>query len=60
MVVENLVASLNILCQTVAADSRSQVCRIGEEIIKPLLFMWSHRASDRLKVGTLKTFQVHP
>jgi hypothetical protein len=50
VVVEHLVAALNILCQAVAMDCRTQVCRLGEEVIGPLLFMWNHRASEKLKV----------
>ena len=50
VVVEHLVAALTTLCEAVAMDSRTQVCRIGENVIEPLLFMWNHRASEKLRV----------
>ena len=50
VVVEHMVCGLNTLCRQTALNSRAQVCRIGEEITEQLLFMWSHRAAEKLKV----------
>ena len=49
-VLEQMVAVVNILSQNLAKDGRIQVCRLGENLLVPLLYLWTHRPSERLKV----------
>ena len=50
-VVEYLVSATLTLCQAVAGDRRIMLCGLGEDIIIPLLHLWSNRPSQRLQVG---------
>lgn len=42
--------ALNTLCCHLAPDARVQVSRLGEEILSALIWLWSSKPADELKV----------
>ena len=49
-VLEHLVAALNIFAKAIAPNSRVQICKLGENIMTGLLYLWGNYPSDALKV----------
>ena len=54
-VLEQMLAALNKLSQSMAIDGRQQVCRLGEGIAVHLLYIWKNKPSIRLKVTNYRT-----
>ena len=50
MLHEHMVSALNTFLQAIAPDSRTQICKLGEEIFPNILYLWHNVASDELKV----------
>ena len=50
MLLEHMVSALNTFLQAIAPDSRTQICKLGEEIFPNILYLWHNVASDELKV----------
>ena len=50
-VLENMLTALNVLCYHLAADSRVQVARLGENIFISAIYLWNKRPTDALKVS---------
>ena len=48
--VQYMVSALNVLCLKMAVGSRTQICRLGENVLIPLLYLWNRRPSEGLKV----------
>ncbi|KAM8853870.1 serine-protein kinase ATM [Synchiropus picturatus] len=58
-VVEHLVSALNIFLRSAAMDSRMKVCRLGEELLLSLLFVWADmRPSSSLKEEIIDFFKL--
>jgi len=51
-VLEPVVRVLVVLCRSVGADNRIQICRLGETVFVPLLRVWKNKPADRLKVNS--------
>ena len=49
-VLEHMITALNTLTHAVATDARQQLCRLGETLAIPLLYLWHNRPSVLLKV----------
>ena len=49
-VLEHLVGALNIFTKAIAPNSRVQICKLGENIMTGLLYLWDNCPSDALKV----------
>jgi len=58
-VLEPLVRVVVLVCQSAGADSRIEICRLGETIFVPLLRMWKDKPADRLKVISLLATSYH-
>lgn len=52
-VLEPVVRTVVVVCQSASADNRIQICRIGETVFVPLLRVWRNKPADRLKVRLL-------
>ena len=52
-VLEHLVGALNIFAKAIAPNSRVQICKLGENIMTGLLYLWNNYPSDALKVPAL-------
>ena len=53
---------MNVFCNKFAANCRIQICKIGEEILPTVLYIWTHyRPKDSLKESIIDLFrlQVH-
>lgn len=47
---DHILAAVNIFCSVFAVNCRIQVCKLGEEILPKLLYVWTqHRPKDSLK-----------
>ncbi|KAM8821480.1 serine-protein kinase ATM [Eudromia elegans] len=59
---DHILAAMNIFCNTFAANCRIRICKIGEEILPTVLYIWSqYRPKDSLKESIIELFrlQVH-
>lgn len=45
-----MLCAVNDFVKSVAPSSRVQVCKLGEDIVPSVLYMWRNVASDELKV----------
>ncbi|KAM9801505.1 serine-protein kinase ATM [Neosynchiropus ocellatus] len=58
-VVEHLVSALKIFLRSTAMNSRMKVCRLGEELLLSLLFVWADmRPSSSLKEEIIDFFNL--
>uniref|UniRef100_A0A7M4F6F5 non-specific serine/threonine protein kinase n=1 Tax=Crocodylus porosus TaxID=8502 RepID=A0A7M4F6F5_CROPO len=47
---DHILAAVNIFCSVFAVNCRIQVCKLGEEILPKVLYVWTqHRPKDSLK-----------
>ncbi|NXW30571.1 ATM kinase, partial [Phaetusa simplex] len=59
---DHIVGAMNIFCNTFAVNCRIRICKIGEEILPTVLYIWTqHRPKDSLKESIIELFrlQVH-
>ncbi|KAK2099427.1 hypothetical protein P7K49_020775 [Saguinus oedipus] len=55
----HILAALIIFLKTLAANSRIQVCELGDEILPTLLYIWTqHRLNDSLKEVIIELFEL--
>lgn len=54
-----MLGALNIVVRTIAVNSRTQICKLGESIIPGLLFVWNNDPSDTLKVRIFLKVKTH-
>jgi len=45
-------SALNVFIKSIAPTSRAQVCKLGEDGLHHVLFMWHNLATEDLKVYT--------
>ncbi|XP_033833204.1 serine-protein kinase ATM [Periophthalmus magnuspinnatus] len=58
-VIEHLVSALNIFLKSASMNSRMRVCRLGEDLLQPLLFVWADmRPSANLKEEIVEFCQL--
>lgn len=50
LIVQHLISGLNVFIRTIAPTSRVQVCKLGEDNLLHILYLWHNLASDDLKV----------
>ncbi|XP_052812043.1 serine-protein kinase ATM-like isoform X2 [Mya arenaria] len=58
LIVQHLLSALNVLVGTITPTSRVQVCRLGEDIVHHLLYLWHNIATEELKDCLLEFLQV--
>ncbi|NXY15996.1 ATM kinase, partial [Atrichornis clamosus] len=59
---DHIVGAMNIFCNKFADNCRIRICKIGEEILPTLLYIWTqYRPKDSLKESIIELFhlQVH-
>lgn len=59
---EHIVGAMNIFFNKFAVDCRIRICKVGEEILPAVLYMWTqYRPKDSLKESIIELFrlQVH-
>ncbi|NXP10247.1 ATM kinase, partial [Thinocorus orbignyianus] len=59
---DHIVGAMNIFCNKFAVNYRIRICKIGEEILPTVLYIWTqHRPKDSLKESMIELFrlQVH-
>ncbi|XP_062423249.1 serine-protein kinase ATM [Rhea pennata] len=59
---DHILAAMNIFCNTFAVNCRMRICKIGEEILPTVLYIWTqYRPKDSLKESIIELFrlQVH-
>ncbi|XP_006815117.1 serine-protein kinase ATM-like [Saccoglossus kowalevskii] len=49
IVLVNIITAMNSFCQSVAINCRRLICKLGEDVLPTLLFLWSQRPSPDLK-----------
>ncbi|XP_064646511.1 serine-protein kinase ATM-like isoform X2 [Lineus longissimus] len=52
--IRELLVAVNCFCETLATQSRTQVCHLGEEVNQELLWLWNNRPSDVEKDGIVQ------
>ncbi|XP_037122890.1 serine-protein kinase ATM [Syngnathus acus] len=58
-VLEHVISALNTFLKTVAKNCRMRVCRLGEEILPSILYVWTNmRPSAALKEGIVEFFNL--
>lgn len=58
-VLEHLVSALNSFLRSAAMNCRMRVCRLGEELLPPLLYVWADmRPSSALKEEIVDFFNL--
>ncbi|KAJ8400321.1 hypothetical protein AAFF_G00397040 [Aldrovandia affinis] len=58
-VVEHLVSALNVFLRASAVNRRVRVCRLGEELLPSVLYVWAQmRPSPALKEGIVEFFDL--
>ena len=50
MILEHMVSAMNTFIKVISPDSRTQICKLGEEIFPNILYLWHNVASEALKV----------
>lgn len=58
MVLEYMVSALNTFVGVIAPDSRTQICKMGEEIFPNILYLWHNVASEELKEHLIEFLQT--
>lgn len=59
---DHIVGAMNIFCNKFADSCRIQICKVGEEILPTVLYIWTqYRPKDSLKESIIELFhlQVH-
>uniref|UniRef100_A0A8C9U8F7 non-specific serine/threonine protein kinase n=1 Tax=Serinus canaria TaxID=9135 RepID=A0A8C9U8F7_SERCA len=59
---DHIVGAMNIFCSKFADNCRIQICKVGEEILPMVLYIWTqYRPKDSLKESIIELFrlQVH-
>ncbi|KAM6342206.1 serine-protein kinase ATM isoform 2-T3 [Podargus strigoides] len=59
---DHIVRAMNIFCTKFAANCRIRICKVGEEILPTVLYIWTqYRPKDSLKESIIEFFrlQVH-
>nr|XP_021385049.1 serine-protein kinase ATM isoform X1 [Lonchura striata domestica]XP_021385050.1 serine-protein kinase ATM isoform X1 [Lonchura striata domestica] len=59
---DHIVGAMNILCNKFADNCRMRICKVGEEILPTVLYIWTqYRPKDSLKESIIELFrlQVH-
>uniref|UniRef100_A0AAR2JN69 non-specific serine/threonine protein kinase n=1 Tax=Pygocentrus nattereri TaxID=42514 RepID=A0AAR2JN69_PYGNA len=58
-VLEHLISALNVFLRSVAMNCRRRVCRLGEELLPSVLYVWSQkRPSSTLKEEMVEFFNL--
>ncbi|XP_072524817.1 serine-protein kinase ATM-like, partial [Salminus brasiliensis] len=58
-VLEHLISALNVFLRSVAINCRRRVCRLGEELLPSILYVWSQkRPSSTLKEEMVEFFNL--
>ncbi|NXH12272.1 ATM kinase, partial [Bucco capensis] len=56
---DHIVGAINIFCTKFAVSSRLRICKLGEEILPTVLYMWTqHRPNDSLKESIMELFHL--
>ncbi|XP_065586131.1 serine-protein kinase ATM [Cyrtonyx montezumae] len=54
---DHIIAAMNIFFNTFAVNCRKRICKIGEEILPTVLYIWTqNRPKDSLKVSIIELF----
>ncbi|XP_075347105.1 serine-protein kinase ATM [Mycteria americana] len=59
---DHIVGAINIFCNKFAVNCRIRICKVGEEILPTVLYIWTqYRPKDSLKESIIELFhlQVH-
>ncbi|KAM9300934.1 serine-protein kinase ATM isoform 3-T5 [Morus bassanus] len=59
---DHIVGAINVFCNKFAVNGRIRICKVGEEILPTVLYIWiQHRPKDSLKESIIELFrlQVH-
>ncbi|XP_009586363.1 PREDICTED: serine-protein kinase ATM-like, partial [Fulmarus glacialis] len=59
---DHIVGAINIFCNKFAVNCRIRICKVGEEILPTVLYIWTHyRPKDSLKESIIELvrLQVH-
>lgn len=59
---DHIVGAMNIFCNKFAINCRMRICKLGEEILPTVLYIWTqYRPKDSLKESIIELFrlQVH-
>ncbi|KAM6290797.1 serine-protein kinase ATM [Porphyrio hochstetteri] len=59
---DHIVGAMNIFCNKLAANCRIRICKVGEEILPTVLYIWTqYKPKDSLKESIIELFrlQVH-
>uniref|UniRef100_A0A8B9JDG6 ATM serine/threonine kinase n=1 Tax=Astyanax mexicanus TaxID=7994 RepID=A0A8B9JDG6_ASTMX len=58
-ILEHLISALNVFLRSVAINCRRRVCRLGEELLPSILYVWSQkRPSSTLKEEMVEFFNL--
>ncbi|XP_076837050.1 serine-protein kinase ATM isoform X2 [Brachyhypopomus gauderio] len=58
-VLQHIISALNVFLRSVATNSRRRVCRLGEELLPSVLYVWSQmRPSSTLKQEMVEFFNL--
>ncbi|XP_010190562.1 PREDICTED: serine-protein kinase ATM-like, partial [Mesitornis unicolor] len=56
---DHILGAMNIFCNKFAANCRIRICKIGEEILPTVLYIWTqHRPKDSLKESIIDLFRL--
>ncbi|XP_008940294.1 PREDICTED: serine-protein kinase ATM-like, partial [Merops nubicus] len=59
---DHIIGAMNIFCNKFAANCRMRICKLGEEILPTVLYIWTqYRPKDSLKESIIELFhlQIH-
>ncbi|NWW94397.1 ATM kinase, partial [Rhynochetos jubatus] len=56
---DDIVGAMNIFCNKFAVNCRIRICRVGEEILPTVLYIWTqYRPKDSLKEAIIELFRL--
>ncbi|XP_060578238.1 serine-protein kinase ATM-like [Ruditapes philippinarum] len=58
LLLQHMLSALNVFIESIGPTSRVQVCKLGEEIVPKLPYLWHNVASEELKDELLKFLQT--
>ena len=58
-VIKNLLSALNTFIKHIAANSRTQICKMGETVFINMLYLWENRPTTMIKVKTIQSSKIY-
>ncbi|NXU56060.1 ATM kinase, partial [Turnix velox] len=56
---DHIIGAINIFCSKFAVNCRIRICKMGEEILPTVLYIWTqHRPKDSLKESIIELFHL--